>query len=44
MLIVWQRCERILEPNGKLITNTPLPHPMLKANLNTHYTIDISLI
>jgi site-specific DNA-methyltransferase (cytosine-N4-specific) len=36
MLIVWQECERVLKPNGKLIINTPLM-PMLKANLNTHY-------
>ncbi|MDR0676319.1 MAG: site-specific DNA-methyltransferase [Elusimicrobiota bacterium] len=36
MLAVWQECERILKPNGKLVINTPLM-PMIKANFNTHY-------
>jgi len=35
MLKVWQECERVLKPNGKLVVNTPLM-PMLKRNLNTH--------
>lgn len=37
MLKVWQECERILTPNGKLVINTPLM-PMLKKDMNTHYT------
>ena len=37
MLKVWQECYRVLKPNGKLIINTPLM-PMLKKDLNTHYT------
>lgn len=40
MLKVWQECERILKPNGKLIINTPLM-PMQKKDLNTHYNRDI---
>ena len=36
MLKVWQECERVLKPNGKLVINTPLM-PMLKKDLNTHY-------
>lgn len=40
MLKVWQECQRVLKPNGKLIVNTPLM-PMLKKNLNTHYNRDI---
>ena len=36
MLIVWKECQRVLQPNGKLIINTPLM-PMLKKSLNTHY-------
>lgn len=36
MLKVWQECERVLRPNGKLIINTPLM-PMFKKNLNTHH-------
>jgi len=36
LLIVWKECERVLNPNGKLIINTPLM-PMLKENFNTHY-------
>ncbi|MGH7240631.1 MAG: DNA-methyltransferase, partial [Candidatus Saccharimonadales bacterium] len=36
MLKVWQECERVLKPNGKLIVNTPLM-PMLKKNLTSHY-------
>ncbi|OPX27512.1 MAG: restriction endonuclease subunit M [Campylobacteraceae bacterium 4484_166] len=36
LLKVWNECERILAPNGKLIINTPLM-PMKKADLNTHY-------
>ncbi|MBZ1345359.1 MAG: site-specific DNA-methyltransferase [Candidatus Nealsonbacteria bacterium] len=36
MLKVWKECERVLNPNGKLVINTPLM-PMLKKSLNTHY-------
>jgi len=36
MLKVWQECERVLKPNGKLIINVPLM-PILKDKLNTHY-------
>lgn len=37
MLLVWKECERVLEPNGKLAINSPLM-PMLKRDINTHYT------
>lgn len=37
MLVVWKECYRILKPNGKLCINVPLL-PMLKKDLNTHYT------
>lgn len=37
MLLVWKECERVLKPNGKLVINTPLM-PMLKKDMNTHYT------
>ena len=33
---VWIECERILQPNGKLIINTPLM-PMKKADFTSHY-------
>lgn len=36
LLKVWQECERVLKPNGKLIINTPLM-PMKKKVLSTHY-------
>ncbi|MDI9356289.1 MAG: DNA methyltransferase [Chitinophagaceae bacterium] len=36
LLKVWQECERVLKPNGKLIINTPLM-PMKKADFNSHY-------
>lgn len=36
MLTVWKECERVLNPNGKLVVNTPLM-PMLKKSLDTHY-------
>jgi len=36
MLKVWKECERVLNPNGKLVINTPLM-PILKKSLNTHY-------
>lgn len=36
MLKVWQECERVLKPNGKLVINTPLM-PILKKNMDTHY-------
>jgi len=40
LTLVWKECKRILKPNGKLCINTPLM-PILKRNLNTHYTRDI---
>lgn len=40
MLAVWKECERVLEPNGKLVVNSPLM-PILKKNLTTHYNRDI---
>ena len=40
MLKIWQECQRVLKPNGKLVVNTPLM-PMLKKNFNTHYNRDI---
>ena len=36
LLKVWQECERVLQPNGKLVINTPLM-PMKKADYSTHY-------
>lgn len=36
MLKVWQECERVLKPNGKLVINAPLM-PMLKRVMNTHH-------
>ena len=36
LLKVWQECERVLKPNGKLVINTPLV-PMKKADYLTHY-------
>lgn len=36
LLKVWQECERVLKPNGKLIINTPLV-PMKKVDYSTHY-------
>ncbi|GMB96946.1 site-specific DNA-methyltransferase [Helicobacter sp. NHP22-001] len=36
LLRVWQECERVLEPNGKLCINVPLL-PMLKSAYNTHH-------
>ena len=36
LLKVWNECERILKPNGKLAINTPLV-PMKKADYSTHY-------
>lgn len=36
LLLVWQECERVLKPNGKLAINTPLM-PMLKGVMNSHY-------
>lgn len=36
LLKVWQECERVLKPNGKLAINTPLV-PMKKADYSTHY-------
>ena len=43
LLKVWQECERILKPNGKLVINTPLM-PMLRKNLTTHYNRHIFYI
>jgi DNA modification methylase len=40
LTLVWKECERVLEPNGKLCINVPLM-PLLKSQLNTHYTRDI---
>lgn len=40
MLEVWKECVRVLEPNGKLIINTPLL-PMVKKKYSTHYNRDI---
>lgn len=40
LLEVWKECERVLRPNGKLCINVPLM-PMLKKDLNTHYTRDV---
>ncbi|CAJ2377465.1 MAG: site-specific DNA-methyltransferase [Gammaproteobacteria bacterium] len=36
LLKVWNECERVLKPNGKLVINTPLM-PMKKAEYSTHY-------
>lgn len=36
LLKVWQECERVLKPNGKLVINTPLV-PMKRADYSTHY-------
>lgn len=36
LLKVWNECERVLKPNGKLIINTPLV-PMKRAAYSTHY-------
>lgn len=36
LLKVWQECERVLKPNGKLVINTPLV-PMKRADYRTHY-------
>ena len=33
---VWNECERVLKPNGKLVINTPLM-PMKKKEFSTHY-------
>jgi len=40
LLDVWQECERVLRPNGKLCINVPLM-PMIKKNYCTHYNRDI---
>ena len=40
LLKVWQECERVLKPNGKLCINVPLM-PMKKKEMNTHYNRDI---
>lgn len=36
LLKVWNECERVLKPNGKLVINTPLV-PMKKKEFSTHY-------
>ena len=36
LLKVWNECERVLKPNGKLVINTPLM-PMKKKEFSTHY-------
>jgi site-specific DNA-methyltransferase (cytosine-N4-specific) len=33
---IWDECERVLTPNGKLVINVPLM-PMLKESMNTHH-------
>lgn len=35
LLTVWQECQRVLKPNGKLIINSPLM-PALKREFSTH--------
>ena len=36
LLKVWNECQRVLKPNGKLVINTPLV-PMKKKEFSTHY-------
>ncbi len=36
LLKVWNECERVLKPNGKLVVNAPLM-PMKKKQFSTHY-------
>lgn len=36
MFKVWKECERVLQPNGKLVVNSPLM-PIVKKDLSTHY-------
>lgn len=36
LLKVWNECDRVLKPNGKLVINTPLM-PMKKKEFSTHY-------
>ncbi|MDY3120496.1 site-specific DNA-methyltransferase [Porphyromonas somerae] len=36
LLRVWEECERVLVPNGKLAINTPMM-PMLKSEMDTHH-------
>lgn len=36
LLKVWEECQRVLKPNGKLCINVPLM-PMLKRKYTTHY-------
>jgi len=40
MIPVWQECFRVLQPNGKLIINSPLM-PLIKKDYSTHYNRDI---
>lgn len=40
LLPIWQECERVLKPNGKLCVNVPLM-PLLKRDSSTHYNRDI---
>lgn len=40
LLKVWQECERVLQPNGKLAINVLLL-PMKKKEYNTHYNRDL---
>jgi site-specific DNA-methyltransferase (cytosine-N4-specific) len=37
---IWEECERVLKPNGKMCVNVPLI-PLLKREINTHYNRDI---
>ncbi len=36
LLKIWQECQRVLKPNGKLCINVPLM-PMIKKSYTTHY-------
>ena len=40
LLKIWNECERVLAPNGKLAINAPLM-PIKKDDLSTHYNRDI---
>lgn len=40
MDLIWNECQRVLRPNGKLVINVPLM-PMIKKNYSTHYNRDI---
>lgn len=40
MVPIWEECFRVLQPNGKLVINSPLM-PMIKKDYTTHYNRDI---